>query len=67
MRLDRANDLVRWHVARDGALLHESAPGLFRAFRVEAAIEHDEHAPRYALAAETYRRAILAGRGAGTP
>ena len=67
VRLDQANDLVRWHVARDGILVCEASPGLFRLFRANAAIEHDEFGPRFALAAETYRRAIIAGRGAGTP
>jgi predicted nucleotidyltransferase len=64
VRLDRASPVVRWEAARDGRMLYERTPGAFRLFRAESAIEHDELAPRFALASETYRRAVLAGRGA---
>lgn len=40
VRLDRADPLVRYEVARHGRVLHEATAGLFARFSAEAALEY---------------------------
>lgn len=59
VRLDGANVLVRWRVARDGKLLFEARPGLDTRFRSRAAIDHAELAPRLAQYGERLRQRLV--------
>jgi len=60
VRLDRADTMVQWRVARDGVLLQASTPVEFVRFRAAAASEHADFAPAQRLAARAYRRRLVA-------
>jgi predicted nucleotidyltransferase len=45
VRLDLADPMLRWRVARDGVVLHADPPAEAARFLAQAAIEHDEMAP----------------------
>jgi predicted nucleotidyltransferase len=61
LRLDRADPLVRWEVARHGVpVLCRDRRALVR-FVARAALEHADIAPLAARAGELFRRRILAG------
>ncbi|HEX5051214.1 MAG TPA: nucleotidyltransferase domain-containing protein [Planctomycetota bacterium] len=62
VRLDRASTLLRFEVARDGALLAGS-PGAFSRFRVEAIAEYLDYEPALRAASERFRRRLAAGGG----
>ncbi|MBI2897456.1 MAG: nucleotidyltransferase domain-containing protein [Deltaproteobacteria bacterium] len=63
--LDQTSDVLRFHVARDGILLHEGAPHAWTRFRAEALVRYLDFAPILSLCAEGVRRRLLreAGRG----
>lgn len=61
VRLDRADVLTRWRVAREGAPILAEPPREWPRFVARAGIEHADFAPLYARAAETYRRRLASG------
>jgi predicted nucleotidyltransferase len=62
VRLDRATALVRWEIARSGALVASSAPFEYPRFVARAALEHADLAPLLERTAERFRRRV-AGTG----
>jgi predicted nucleotidyltransferase len=65
VRLDLADTLVRWEVARSGRVLLETSLGAAARFRAEAALEHADIAELLERGAERWRRAVLAQHGSG--
>ncbi len=59
VRLDRANPLVRWEVARAGRLVHCAEPRDYARFIAAAALEHAEMEPLMRKAAALYRYRVL--------
>jgi predicted nucleotidyltransferase len=59
VRLDRADTLVRWEVARSGLVVLETSPGAASRFRAEAALEHADIVELLEGGAERWRRAVL--------
>lgn len=66
VRLDRADTMLRWRVARDAILLWAATPVEFVRFRAAAASEHADFAPAQALAARAFRRRLLADEASAT-
>ena len=60
VRLDLANTLLRWEIARGGRVLLESPVGAGARFQAQAALEHADFAPLFEAGAERWRRAVLA-------
>ncbi len=60
VRLDLANTLLRWEVARSGRVLLENPAGAGARFKAQAALEHADLAPLFEAGAERWRRAVLA-------
>jgi predicted nucleotidyltransferase len=60
VRLDLANTLLRWEVARGGRVLLENPAGAGARFQAQAALEHADLAPLFEAGAERWRRAVLA-------
>ncbi len=58
VRLDEANTLLRWRVARDGVLLCAEPSAEDVRFRVRAALEHADLAPLLAHHGERLRRRL---------
>lgn len=61
VRLDHADPLVRWQVARDGVLLRSEPSTEAVRFRARAALEHAELAPLLEDASRRFRRHLEAG------
>jgi predicted nucleotidyltransferase len=59
VRLDHADLLLRWEVARDGVTLHSNPAGAAAHFRAEAALEHADLGPLVERGAATWRDALL--------
>ena len=58
VRLDHANVLVRWEVARDGVCVLAEPAYEWTRFRAHAASEHADLAEPLRIAAELYRRRV---------
>jgi predicted nucleotidyltransferase len=64
VRLDRADPIVRYEVARHGSVLVADPPHEAPRFLAAAGIEHADLAPLIADAAERFRRRLAAGQRA---
>jgi uncharacterized protein len=61
VRLDRANPLLRWRIAREGVALLANPPFELPRFRAQAAIEHADMLPQLRHAQEIVRRRLAEG------
>ena len=58
VELERASDWLRYEVARDGVLVHETPPGEWARFRAEAALRYFDLRPIIELCAAGATRAL---------
>lgn len=63
VRIDHADDALRWRIARDGRVLVSDPPYAAARFLAQEGIAHDERAELEATAMTLYRAALARGRG----